>query len=482
MSKFNPNFYMDAADDAEMIQKAVDKAAKTGEKVIVPRHNERTGKDIWIIPRAIKVYTGTTICLDNCHLRQADDSFDNIFKNSYARTEEGKLLENRQYDIHIYGVGNALIDGGNHNGLIERNANRDGRPRVIVNSPMHFVNCERIRIEDLRFIHCRYWGICFHFCSSGRVSNIYFMNFSNCPNQDGIDLRTGCNNFVIENISGFTQDDTVALTNGEATYDVVGMDNSIHNVIIRNITTGTRCAQVRLLNHFGRKVYNITIENLMTYVEYDPSDEVASKNPLRIPCSENYFIDSKTTSAQPENEYWRKFSDDTRPSTSVRIGENYYYNLAKPETKAQLGDTYNVIVRNVQSRARFPIFIGRTLADSVIENVQAFGDSAVAVFIDGGEYDNLKFNNVGYSRKFAEHFEEYQASQVHTERDFDLHTIMHFSDDAFARNIKISGITTSSASPAVFEGNADVEVEAHDIYLRDKSTPLVKGNIKVNLI
>ena len=308
------------------------------------------------------------------------------------------------------------------------------------------------------------------------------MNFSNCPNQDGIDLRTGCNNFVIENISGFTQDDTVALTNGEPTYDVVGMDNSIHNVIIRNITTGTRCAQVRLLNHFGRKVYNITIENLMTYVEYDPSDEVASKNPLRIPCSENYFMDSKTTSAQPENEYWRKFSDDTRPSTSVRIGENYYYNLSKPETKAQLGDTYNVIVMNVQSRARFPIFIGRTLADSVIENVQAFGDSAVAVFIDGGEYDNLKFNNVGYSRKFAEHFEEYQASQVHTERDFDLHTIMHFSDDAFARNIKISGITTSSASPAVFEGNADVEVEAHDIYLRDKSTPLVKGNIKVNLI
>ena len=130
-----------------MIQSAVDAASECGEKVVIPRRNERTGEDIWMLPRAIKLYTGSTICLDNCRLRQTDDSFDNIFKNSIARTDEGRLLKNRQYDIHIYGLGNALLDGGNHNGLVERNANRDGRPRVIVNSPMHFVNCERICIE-----------------------------------------------------------------------------------------------------------------------------------------------------------------------------------------------------------------------------------------------------------------------------------------------------------------------------------------------
>ena len=31
MNKFNPNFYLDAKDDAEMIQKAVDVAKECGE-------------------------------------------------------------------------------------------------------------------------------------------------------------------------------------------------------------------------------------------------------------------------------------------------------------------------------------------------------------------------------------------------------------------------------------------------------------------
>ncbi len=479
MTRFDPNYYTSAKDDAQMIQSAVDAAAECGEKVIIPRHNERTDEDIWILPRAIKLYTGSTVCLDNCHLRQADGSFDNIFKNSYARTEEGRVLKNRQYDIHIYGLGNALLDGGNHNGLVERNANRDGRPTTIVNCPLHFVNCERIRVEDLRFIHSRYWGMCFHYCSSGRISNIYFMNLSNCPNQDGIDLRTGCHSFVIENISGFTQDDSIALTclRDGGRYDVDGMDNSIHNVIIRNITTGTRCAQVRLLNNYRRKLYNIIIENVMSYAEYDPCDEKSSSLPLRVPMGEDYYIDSLTTSAMSGEEYWERFSDGTRPNSAVRIGENHYYDPNDPNTMALLGDTYNITVRNIQSRARTPVFIGRTLADSVIENVQAFGDAAVAVYLDGGEYDNIKFRNIGFTRS-ARHSEKEPCSANPKRTQFKNCSVVYFNN-AKATHLTFDGITTAENSPAVFSGDGEVELTVRDIYIRNEETPLILGNVNI---
>ena len=163
-----------------MIQAAVDDAAQSGERVEIPRRNTRTGKDIWILPRAIRLYSGSTVILDNCHLRLADGAFDNIFKNSIARTEEAALVENRQYDICIAGMGNAVLDGGNHNGLVERNAREKGLS-TLVNTLIHFHNAQRIVVENLRMVNARYWGMTFHFCSHGRVSNLHFQSCGHCP-------------------------------------------------------------------------------------------------------------------------------------------------------------------------------------------------------------------------------------------------------------------------------------------------------------
>lgn len=280
----NPNAYAHLEDDAAMIQAAVDDAAQSGERVEIPRRNARTGKDIWILPRAIRLYSGSTVILDNCHLRLADGAFDNIFKNSIARTEEAAHVENRQYDICIAGMGNAVLDGGNHNGLVERNAREKGLS-TLVNTLIHFHNAQRIVVENLRMVNARYWGMTFHFCSHGRVSNLHFQSCGHCPNQDGIDLRLGCCDFLLENITGYTQDDSIALTclNDAAIQKVAGMDDSIHNVIIRNIATNSLCANVRLLNHYGRKLYNVIIENVQSSVETDPAAPDASAYALRMP-------------------------------------------------------------------------------------------------------------------------------------------------------------------------------------------------------
>ena len=121
---YTPNDYKDLASDSKMIQAAVDEAAKYGAQVTIPRVNERTGDCIWNLDECIKLYTGSYVVLDNCHLRLCDDTYIHFFQNFNAsETKEWWSPENRQYDIRIIGQGNAVLDGGNHNNVFESDFN-----------------------------------------------------------------------------------------------------------------------------------------------------------------------------------------------------------------------------------------------------------------------------------------------------------------------------------------------------------------------
>ena len=69
-----------------MIQAALDEARATGAAVVIPKVNQRTGKDIWDITKTIYLYDESTLLLQNCHLRLADDVICNMFANENART------------------------------------------------------------------------------------------------------------------------------------------------------------------------------------------------------------------------------------------------------------------------------------------------------------------------------------------------------------------------------------------------------------
>ena len=59
--------------DSESIQNAIKIAAESGtRKVLIPRLNQRTGKSVWDIEKAIILTSDIEIILDNCLLRQAD--------------------------------------------------------------------------------------------------------------------------------------------------------------------------------------------------------------------------------------------------------------------------------------------------------------------------------------------------------------------------------------------------------------------------
>ena len=86
----------------------------------------------WEIDRAIRLPSHFTLILENCHLRQADGCFDNIFVNQHHDTEIGRTRTGTDRNISILGRGEAILDGGSYNGLSEKTQRQNGLPPICV--------------------------------------------------------------------------------------------------------------------------------------------------------------------------------------------------------------------------------------------------------------------------------------------------------------------------------------------------------------
>ncbi|MDO4425469.1 MAG: glycosyl hydrolase family 28 protein, partial [Planctomycetia bacterium] len=126
-----------------------------------------------------------------------------------------------------------------------------------------WVNHFSVRNITIRDAHA--WAMSFERCAFGKITDITFdasekrltdKNGKSFPllNQDGLDIRQGCHDIVIDTIQGGTGDDTVALTairspiredgllektevSGPRTD---GRENDIWNITIRNIVSHSR--------------------------------------------------------------------------------------------------------------------------------------------------------------------------------------------------------------------------------------------------
>lgn len=349
------------ATDAEQIQNAITEAKKSGtNRVRIPRHNDRTGADIWNIDRTVFLPDDIELLIDNAHLRLADGAFCNLFANEAITKETARTSAGEQKNITLRGIGNAILDGGTYNGLSEKNSLQDGRPHISVNTTLLFFNVSNLRVENLSVINQRWWGITNIFVHDAVFRNIRFeadlsridsdgvhhpdevpktYNEIYVKNADGIDLRIGCHDVLIENITGFTEDDTVALTalggfERKLRLIVEGQSTDIHDVKIRNIASDSYiCAVVRLLNDEGNKLYNIDIDGV------------------------THVYSGKHTK---------------RPEFVVRIGD---MNYAKKHST--LGDTHHISVKNVYSHGAYAVGLFKGLVDAELDNI---------IVADGGSY------------------------------------------------------------------------------------------------
>ncbi len=348
-------------NDSETIQNAVDLAAKTGVgKVVIPRINPRTGEPIWIIGRTVYLPSDTTVILDNCHLRLEDDVISNVFRNSKAFTPEGNTLEGEEHDIRIIGVGNAVIDGGKPNGLCEQLHRDDPEkyPNMNVNLLIFMHNVRNFEVRGIKFIESRWWAVCFMYCRWGIVADLDFRMYGTLENQDGVDLRIGCEYITIENITGITGDDTVALTAlpREMTFEgllyVEGKSFDIHDITIRNIISSTHgCGIVRLLCEDRAKEYNITITDI-------------------------------------------KDTGETIAGSSVLIGTSDKFLMREPH---KMGEFKNIIIRNVTTTAQRGLSIREPVQNMLVENLTVYGCNEIGLeFGENFEGKNVRVRDFTY--------------------------------------------------------------------------------------
>ena len=249
-----------------------------------------TGK--WEIDRAVRLPADFTLILEDCHLRLADGCYANVFVNENNETEKGRMPEGTDTNISIIGRGRAILDGGEHNGLCEKVPVDERKAPLWKNNLILFTNVCGFKIDGLHLRNQRWWAMNFIYCSQGYIGNIDFCaddrmidedgNFTHglrcdqyaavyVKNADGIDLRQGCHDITIENITGFTEDDTIALTalggKMERNFAVESYPSDICNVTIRNVRASGFCSIVRLLNQGEIKLHDIEIDGV-----YDDSE------------------------------------------------------------------------------------------------------------------------------------------------------------------------------------------------------------------
>lgn len=311
--------------DTASIQNAINHARLTGQnRIVIPRLNERTGACHWDIGAAILIPSDMTIVLDNCYLRMENDVICNMFRNMNAKQPQGRTIEGRQQNITICGQGQAVLDGGEPNCLNEFSACCDGLPHISENLLIYLHNVEHFKIENITVKNQRWYGMAFMFACNGHISDINFVldrhsidTHAKWRNQDGIDLRVGCYDITIENIHGESGDDFIALNalanpNFEIAERVEGANRDIHDILIRNIHAITNlCSIIRLLNHFGQRIYNITMRDI-----FDIS----------------------------------RRGQTSKPQMAIRIGDDHYFRN-RPDDRAKPGDLFNIIIENLHTRA-----------------------------------------------------------------------------------------------------------------------------------
>jgi len=230
--------------DIQRIQSAINAAKGTTNKIIIPSENDN-GKSFWLLDSAILLPSNMTVILENCTLQLSDKCRNNMFRSDNAGIGIASPKWNK--NINIIGVGDVYLKGANNPrstgdsgkklSLDPEKERKNGYWRVTYGSDagkegvkqkgdwrnimilMAYVDGFKLKNVNIENAHT--WAISFERTVNAEISDIRI----NCPdnqivngkevtilNRDGIDLRHGCKNFRIDNISGVTGDDFIALS------------------------------------------------------------------------------------------------------------------------------------------------------------------------------------------------------------------------------------------------------------------------------
>jgi hypothetical protein len=243
----------------------------------------------WHIGSAILVSSGMTVIVDGCAIKQNDGTFDNVFRGSNVTVDphnpyDWPLDVAPLSDIKILGRNGARIIGPDvnrrsFNPLRNEEQDMTGDAWGWRTLQISLAKCANFEIGGLSFYRTRCWTMAFDLCTHGYIHDIHLETY--VKNGDGIDLEPGCRHIRIQNITGRTSDDTVALhglwygasdfhirciypmqtaLNPAKIEDRSALD--IYDIDISDIFTGGDYHGIICAAYSGIQIYNVNIRNV----------------------------------------------------------------------------------------------------------------------------------------------------------------------------------------------------------------------------
>lgn len=299
--------------DSQRIQKAVQAAGKAGGVVKIPAFNANKS-NIWKLDEAILLPSNITVLLENCTIQLSDSCRDNMFRSDNVGAGIQSPVWNK--NIHLIGIGQVLLKGadnpratgdaarqlsldpdadkkkgnwrisyGTDAARPDRKQTGDWRNIMILIAQVDGFSLKNVRIENSHA-----WAVSFERTHNAELNDIYLHNPEEITvkgrkvkvfNKDGIDLRQGCKNFRITNISGFTGDDFIALSsldvksaliaeNGSLQSTMVtksrwyGPQDDTEQIFISNITCESICRGVAIRASDSSGVHHVYVNGLVS--------------------------------------------------------------------------------------------------------------------------------------------------------------------------------------------------------------------------
>ena len=421
------DFY--AATDSDTLERAIQHRTADGIVIIPPRQSDvDPDRTYWLLDRAVCIPSDTTVILENCMIKLSDRCRDNFFRT--ANCGLGIADPAKIRNVHLKGVGRCVLMGADHpratgdgtkilacpcpkkpedlcrladwipeerrkSGNLDFWDCHDHSYGTDANNPNEshygdwrgigvlFANAEHFSIENLTIIESHGWGISLEACAYGRVEKIDFDAkmereidglLQNTENQDGIDLRNGCHDIVVTDITGGTGDDLIALTAIASPHALPGgslrtthvmhnawtrRERDIYNIIIRNVIGRCQsgvCCLIRLLPAEAQ-IRNVVIDNV---VDNSPAD-----------CTTGIAL----LLGEPDGAYGRNLPDSIQNLTVSNLVS------ACRRTVAVEGYLNHAAFTNIINRGEEPyvFFVARPggMKNTLLSNIQTAGDQII---------------------------------------------------------------------------------------------------------
>ena len=300
----SPNMYSEGSQ-IERIQRAIRDAEKTTRRVVIPSQDLVENSNVWLIDEAILLPGDMDLELNNCVIKLSDKCRDNFIRS--ANSGLGVVDIEPIKNIRVRGVGNVLLLGadnprstGDHNKLLSLSPNNyslsygtdAGNPYENQkggwrNHGIVLAYVENFEISGITLKDYHAHGIVLERSSNGLVKDIVFDVKQSVQvdgvlrqilNQDGIGVRFGCRNIIIDNLRGRSGDDfiNIGLTDtgvksGEENVNVVsgsiyrGDVDNIENIYLQNWQDFYSISHraMRIMPIGNLKIRNVFIENMI---------------------------------------------------------------------------------------------------------------------------------------------------------------------------------------------------------------------------